>query len=264
MLGSIAAAGLLLAAACGSAGSNGAAGRGETARTGTAPAAQQTAASPPGSAVAPGATRIGASPAARPKPVDPREGGFTVGFGEWAVSPETKAVRPGRITFVARNGGRLHHGFELRDDGSHRHGGGLKLEGPLFGPGDRVRLSATLPPGVYELECYVGDHEKRGMRSTLVVRADAPLVRPSPQKENQVRIAGFTFGPQKLSAPVGTEVRWTNADPTAHTVTAIDGSFGSDPLSRGEAFTRRFDTAGIYRYRCAIHPTMEGTVVVTR
>jgi plastocyanin len=260
LFGGIVVAALVLASACGSGTPGGSANRSENSRT-TAGSVASPSGSP--STAAASGTK-GQTTSASPKPVDPRERGFTVGFGEWAVTPETTSIRPGRITFVARNGGRLHHGFELRGEGSHRHGGGFKLEGPLFGPGDHVRLSATLSPGVYELECYVGDHEERGMRSTLVVRADAPLVRPAAPKANEVKIDGFAFGPSKLSVSAGTQVRWANGDPTAHTVTAVDGSFGSDPLSRGQAFTRRFDAAGVYRYRCAIHPTMEGTVVVTR
>src|SRR4029079_12476519 len=96
--------------------------------------------------------------------------------------PEARTVRPGTITFVAHNGGRLHHGFELKSEseGSHRgsHGGGrFELESSLFGPGRTVRLKTTLSPGTYELACYVDGHEERGMRTTITVRRDAPLQR---------------------------------------------------------------------------------------
>jgi plastocyanin len=46
-------------------------------------------------------------------------------------------------------------------------------------------------------------------------------------------------------------------------VTAVDGSFDSKPLDGGAAFRLRFDQEGTFRYRCLIHPSMEGTVRVT-
>jgi plastocyanin len=58
-------------------------------------------------------------------------------------------------------------------------------------------------------------------------------------------------------------VTWTNRQPAIqHTVTADDGSFGSDPLSTGSSFSHVFATAGTYSYHCSIHPAMIGTVVV--
>ena len=72
------------------------------------------------------------------------------------------------------------HGFEIEaedDDGDHSGPGNgeLKLEGPEFGPDDVVRIRADLPAGVYEVECFVGEHDDRGMRATLIVRPGAPL-----------------------------------------------------------------------------------------
>ena len=75
-------------------------------------------------------------------------------------------------------------------------------------------------------------------------------------------IDGFAFDPATTEVPVGTRVRWTNRDPAAHTVTAEDGSFSSDPLGQGAQFAFVFAQPGTFAYRCAIHPAMEGTVIV--
>jgi hypothetical protein len=200
---------------------------------------------------------------------DPRRGGLEVGFGEFAITLEADEIRPGPVTFVIRNRGTLVHGFEIEreDDGGDHSGPGngeLKLEGPEFGPNDVVRIHADLPPGVYELECFVADHDDRGMRATLIVRRDAPLIRQEPVSgdPDAVSIADFAFTPDLLTVEPGAEVTWTNEDPTAHTVTAGDGSFDSGPLEDGAWFSYRFDRPGTFSYACVIHPTMRGTVRV--
>jgi plastocyanin len=201
--------------------------------------------------------------------VDPREGGLDVGFGEFAITLEASEIRPGAVTFVIRNGGALVHGFEIEaadDDGDSAGSGNgeLKLEGPEIRPGGVVRIRADLPPGIYEIECFVAEHDDRGMRTTLTVTPDAPLMREGggAAAPDAVEIAGFAFAPAELHVARGTEVTWTNADPAAHTVTA-DGGFDSGTLDPGAAFAFRFDGAGTFRYTCVIHPTMRGTVHVT-
>ncbi|MBI4260935.1 MAG: cupredoxin family copper-binding protein [Actinobacteria bacterium] len=100
----------------------------------------------------------------------------------------------------------------------------------------------------------------------LDVRPDAPLLEETvsggPATRPAVAIEGFAFSPKELAIEVGTEVRWTNADPTEHTVTAEDGSFGSGPLGAGETYATTFDAVGTFAYLCAIHPQMRGTIEV--
>lgn len=191
-----------------------------------------------------------------------------MGFGEFAITLEADEIRPGPVTFVIRNGGALVHGFEIEgedDDGDNSGPGNgeLKLEGPEFGPGNVVRIHADLPPGVYEVECFVGDHDDRGMRATLIVRADAPLVRQEADPgAGAVRIADFAFSPEQVEVAAGTELTWANDDPAAHTVTADDGTFDSGTLDPGADFAVRINDPGTYRYACLIHPAMRATVRV--
>jgi plastocyanin len=79
-----------------------------------------------------------------------------------------------------------------------------------------------------------------------------------------VRIAGFAFAPKLRTARVGQKVTWENQDAsTVHTVTALDGSFGSGQLEQGDQFSHVFRRAGTFAYHCSIHATMRGTVKVT-
>jgi plastocyanin len=214
--------------------------------------------------------RVGAGDT-EPRKVDPRDDGLELGFGEFAITLEAEEIRPGPVTFVIRNGGRLVHGFEIQieeeNDGNSGHGNsddGLKLEGPTFGPGETVRLSADLAPGIYEIECFVAEHDDMGMRAMLVVRPDAPLVPAEPAtRTDRVEVSDFAFAPEQIELHVGAELTWLNADPTAHTVTAGDGSFDSGPLKAGDLFRTSFTEPGTYDYFCRIHPTMRGSVRVT-
>jgi YVTN family beta-propeller protein len=74
-------------------------------------------------------------------------------------------------------------------------------------------------------------------------------------------ISGFTFQ-DTISVVAGSTVTWTNADPVPHTVSADDGTWGSEEIPPGAAFSQRFDRAGTYAYHCGMHPAMQGTVIV--
>ena len=102
------------------------------------------------------------------------------------------------------------------------------------------------------------------MRTSLAVRADAPLVKPAvgTPVSGGVRIVQFAFVAAGLDVPVGTRVTWTNDDPAPHTVTADDGAFDSKQLDPGASYSALLDSPGSYVYHCEIHPTMVGTVRV--
>ncbi len=76
-------------------------------------------------------------------------------------------------------------------------------------------------------------------------------------------IVDFAFDPTSVEIPAGTTVLWTNAGVAPHTVSAKDGSFGSEMLAAGASFEQTFTTPGSYAYLCQVHPEMTGTVVVT-
>ena len=86
---------------------------------------------------------------------------------------------------------------------------------------------------------------------------------PPAASEQQVKIDNFTFAPQTITVPVGTSVRWTNADDIPHTVVSDDKTtFKSKALDTNEEFSFTFTKPGTYSYFCSIHPKMTGKVVV--
>lgn len=86
-----------------------------------------------------------------------------------------------------------------------------------------------------------------------------------PVSTEKVSIANFAFSPATITVKAGTTVTWTNNDTVTHTVTADSGS-GPDSgnLAPGKIYTFTFKTAGTYKYHCAIHASMTGTVIVTK
>lgn len=207
-------------------------------------------------AAAPAAARAAAAPSAA---IDPRAGGLEVALGEWSVGLEAKAIRPGLVTFAIANRGKLVHGFEIERlvNGEDEDG---KFETEDLRPGASTRVTLRLEPGVYKIECSVGDHDDRGMETILTVRADAPLVAPPAAKANAVAIRNFAYAPNVLRVKPGTTVRWRNADGAPHTITGK--AFSSDVLNRNGAYARRFARPGTYTYICALHPQMKATVIV--
>ena len=200
------------------------------------------------------------------KRVDPRRGGLRIGLAEWAVTPEASAIRPGPVTLVIDNRGTRAHGFEIELEGDSSGSGSgslFKTESRLLEPGVTTRLKLNLRPGTYKIECLVDGHDDMGMEAALEVRADAPFQsRPERRPPGEIVIADLSFSPGVARVESGTKVTWINADPTAHTVTAVDGAFGSDTLNPGDTFSFRATDPGVFRYRCAIHPEMKAVLRV--
>jgi plastocyanin len=98
-----------------------------------------------------------------------------------------------------------------------------------------------------------------GATAVLGALASASLAAAADQS---VSIQGFAFDPTTVTVDVGDKVTWTNLDTTIHTVSAKDGSFDSGNLAPSQSFTETFTSAGSFPYRCDIHSSMNGTVVV--
>jgi plastocyanin len=80
-----------------------------------------------------------------------------------------------------------------------------------------------------------------------------------------VSILTMSYSPSPLTVKVGTVVRWTNTDVTAHTVTSNDGiSFSSGNIPAGGVYNLLTATTGNFPYYCTIHGmAMSGTLIVT-
>jgi plastocyanin len=84
---------------------------------------------------------------------------------EFSLDPANVTLdQPGTYVFRAVNSGDGVHALEIE-------GEGIEEETVDVPPGESTLLRVNLDPGTYTLYCPVGDHEERGMRATITVRA---------------------------------------------------------------------------------------------
>ena len=88
--------------------------------------------------------------------------------------------------------------------------------------------------------------------------SSATAATPSPAVDTK----NYAYAPSTLTVARGTAVVFKNSDTVAHTITAADKSFDSGNMDPGASWTHAFAKAGTYRYICAYHTYMEGTIVV--
>jgi plastocyanin len=86
-----------------------------------------------------------------------------------------------------------------------------------------------------------------------------PPAQPAP---DTVNIQNFEFSPRELTVPAGTTVNWVNLDSAAHTTTSRTNLWNSGNLNLNQRFSFTFTQPGTYDYFCALHPFMEGKIIV--
>lgn len=72
-------------------------------------------------------------------------------------------------------------------------------------------------------------------------------------------VVGDRFRPRTVTIARGTIVKWVNKDNQDHTSTGPGWNSRLDP---DEMFRRTFNQVGTFSYRCTIHVTMRGTIIV--
>ncbi len=80
---------------------------------------------------------------------------------------------------------------------------------------------------------------------------------------NTVAIQNNAFHPITLNVQVGTTVTWINKDPHPQDVVSDSGIFNSGNLTNGQSYNYTFNQTGSYPYHSSIHPSMDGTIVVS-
>jgi Icc protein len=87
----------------------------------------------------------------------------------------------------------------------------------------------------------------------------------APTKPGDVRIANFAFTPKTVTVSAGTRVTWRNDDDVPHKIQSADKQFQGSPLldTKG-VYSVDFPKSGEFPYFCALHPVMQGKIVVTR
>ena len=87
---------------------------------------------------------------------------------------------------------------------------------------------------------------------------------PEPAENNLVTIYKMKFIPPEITIKRGETVRWLNREKRQYHSVWFEkyGDPEPDYLFPDEAYTRAFDSAGSFDYRCGPHPEMIGVVHV--
>jgi len=160
------------------------------------------------------------------------------------------------------------------DDERHRMrstSGPARFDSGNLEPGEAFRIRVVAGTYVYSDH---RDRDRTAYHGRLVVAATGSGGTSSnngaaagggevdPPTAAHVTIGDRVFEPADIAVAVGGTVDWVNRDDRPHTVTAGDGSFGSETMDQGATFSETFATAGSFAYLCAIHPEMQGTIRV--
>lgn len=79
--------------------------------------------------------------------------------------------------------------------------------------------------------------------------------------EHEIKIVQYAYQPAELEIARGETVIWVNREKrTSHSI--LIGGEESERLFPGERWSRRFDEAGRFEYRCGPHPEMSGLIIV--
>ena len=95
----------------------------------------------------------------------------------------------------------------------------------------------------------------------IALGAEAMLAGPAFAADHVVNIKGMAFSPASLTIAVGDTVTFVNGDGVTHTATAGDGAFDTGRLAPGKSATVKI-AAGTHTYKCSIHASMQGTIIV--
>jgi plastocyanin len=81
-------------------------------------------------------------------------------------------------------------------------------------------------------------------------------------KTHVIEITRFKFAPAKLKASPGDTITWINRDIAPHTATAMDKSWDSGTVRRGESKSVQITEGFIDGYFCRFHPMMNAQLEI--
>ena len=103
-------------------------------------------------------------------------------------------------------------------------------------------------------------------RSTLIaLLASLVLALPAAAADIKIDQIGQKFDPNKVTLNPGDTLHFVNGDDVTHNINIIDSDDNADDKGLqkpGQEILQKFEKAGTYAVKCAIHPKMKMTVEV--
>jgi len=78
----------------------------------------------------------------------------------------------------------------------------------------------------------------------------------------EVEIKNFKFNPKTLEVRPGDRIRWTNQDRAPHDAAALDETWRTPILTRGESGEVTVTADMSTDYFCSVHPSMRATLTI--
>ena len=128
-------------------------------------------------------------------------------------------------------------------------------------PGARARTRTRLVRGLREWPVQFARRVCTGALLGLSSWAAVGCVSSKPTTHS-ITIQGFQYLPGSLTVQAGDTITWTNTDIVPHTATAQGDDLDSRSIESRQGWRFVAARTGTYRYVCAFHPAMRGTLVV--
>ena len=110
--------------------------------------------------------------------------------------------------------------------------------------------------------CFTSGCDTYDTYNGLASPAAPPYAWSSIMGPNEVWIQCDCFHSRTITIQQGTTIRWTNKDPSYHTVTSDNGLFASGSMDQNGTYEHRFDATGTFPYHCLFTPNLHGMVIV--
>ena len=123
------------------------------------------------------------------------------------------------------------------------------------------------------IEVLLKGDKKKADLSTVVVYLDdmKPPAPPQASQQKKELTKEFTmetrnkqFGPRLLAVPLGAKIDFPNFDPIFHNLFSVSrpNDFDLGLFKGGTSKSKTFESAGVVRVYCNVHPQMTATIIV--
>lgn len=110
------------------------------------------------------------------------------------------------------------------------------------------------------MESFIRTMRLIAAMAAIILGGAAVLVAQQPVV---VEMRDFAFFPRDTAITAGSTVQWVNFDEAPHSIAMTARAPGSSALIEpGKDYAFTFTQTGQFVYRCGVHPTMLGVVVV--
>ena len=114
-----------------------------------------------------------------------------------------------------------------------------------------------------------GDKKKTDLSSVIVyldqIKADPGIPEPDHKKTYEMSTKNKQFAPRSMVVPLGATVGFPNFDPIFHNIFSVSrpNDFDLGLYKGGASKSKIFESPGIVRVFCNVHPQMTATIVVS-